>query len=232
MNILRRAPSAYIDDLTLPELNVELVLAASRLLGTRVVPSGLTDGFLVCRECAGRGRDRSAVQHREDCPAGMVAHLLLAIARAEAERVSPTPSRKESLTQENRRCEPAETAAQEKRPFLLHEYVMSPAEREEQRRSFAHGNVAMHNGDVTREVIDRAADALASQYHEPWTLSPDGEVLDAEGHVMVDPQGCSLPEVGALLVMRRIVAAVNHCQGVLTTELCRETERAAAGGGR
>jgi hypothetical protein len=41
-------------------------------------------------------------------------------------------------------------------------YVMSDEEREEQRRSFAHGNVALHNPAVTREVIDRAADETSS----------------------------------------------------------------------
>lgn len=41
-------------------------------------------------------------------------------------------------------------------------HVMSAEEREEQRRSFAYGNVALHNPAVTREVIDRAADALAA----------------------------------------------------------------------
>lgn len=42
-------------------------------------------------------------------------------------------------------------------------YVMSYEEREEQRRNFAHGNVALHNPAVTREVIDRAADSLELQ---------------------------------------------------------------------
>jgi hypothetical protein len=46
-------------------------------------------------------------------------------------------------------------------------YVMTPEEKEEQRRSFALGNVGMHNPDVTREVIDRAADSLASTTPAP-----------------------------------------------------------------
>ena len=45
-------------------------------------------------------------------------------------------------------------------PTGLEGYEMSPAEREEQRRSFAHGNVALHNPEVTREVIDRAAESM------------------------------------------------------------------------
>jgi hypothetical protein len=50
-------------------------------------------------------------------------------------------------------------------------HVMSPEEREEQRRSFAYGNVAMHNPNVTREIVDRAADALAARAnpHDPKT---------------------------------------------------------------
>jgi hypothetical protein len=47
---------------------------------------------------------------------------------------------------------------------LVHEVKgveMTAAEREEQRRSFAHGNVSLSNQDVTREVVDQAADAEA-----------------------------------------------------------------------
>lgn len=40
---------------------------------------------------------------------------------------------------------------------------MTPEEKEEQRRSFAHGNVALHNPDVTRAVIDRSAAAIAAE---------------------------------------------------------------------
>lgn len=43
-------------------------------------------------------------------------------------------------------------------------------EREEQRRSFAHGNVSMHNPDVTRAAIDKAADRLAAP--PPTTPQP------------------------------------------------------------
>ncbi|WP_439363115.1 hypothetical protein ACNJYD_20010 [Bradyrhizobium sp. DASA03005] len=38
----------------------------------------------------------------------------------------------------------------------------SPAEREEQRRSFAYGNTAFENSLITREMIDRQADKLAA----------------------------------------------------------------------
>jgi hypothetical protein len=37
-------------------------------------------------------------------------------------------------------------------------HVMTDAEREEQRRSFAYGNLKLHDETVTREQIDRAAD--------------------------------------------------------------------------
>jgi hypothetical protein len=39
-------------------------------------------------------------------------------------------------------------------------YKPTPAEEEEQRRSFAYGNVALHNPDVTREMVDKVADAM------------------------------------------------------------------------
>jgi hypothetical protein len=37
------------------------------------------------------------------------------------------------------------------------------AEREEQRRSFAFGNANIDNPDVTREIVDAAAEALKSR---------------------------------------------------------------------
>lgn len=40
---------------------------------------------------------------------------------------------------------------------------MTPAEREEQRRSFAYGNAAISNPHVTREMVDRAAEELARE---------------------------------------------------------------------
>jgi hypothetical protein len=125
MNTLHLAPTAYIDALTLPELNVELVLAASRLVGTRVVRSSLNPEYgYVCRECGARARERELLQHKPECHTGMVAHLLLAIAHAEAALAapsSPIPAhRKESSTTKgNPSCEPPGAAAQEKRPFLL-----------------------------------------------------------------------------------------------------------------
>lgn len=39
---------------------------------------------------------------------------------------------------------------------------MTPEEMEQQRRSFAFGNVSIANPMVTREVIDQAADAMGS----------------------------------------------------------------------
>ena len=38
--------------------------------------------------------------------------------------------------------------------------VMTPEEKEEQRRSFAYGNTAIENPRITREMIDGAADEL------------------------------------------------------------------------
>ncbi len=40
---------------------------------------------------------------------------------------------------------------------------MTPAEREEQRRSFAYGNVALDNPRVTRELVDAVADEMAEE---------------------------------------------------------------------
>jgi len=40
--------------------------------------------------------------------------------------------------------------------------VLTPEDKEEQRRSFAYGNVSIENPRVTREIIDREAGLLAS----------------------------------------------------------------------
>ena len=39
----------------------------------------------------------------------------------------------------------------------------TPAEREEQRRSFAYGNTAFENQLITREMVNRQAEQLAQQ---------------------------------------------------------------------
>lgn len=39
---------------------------------------------------------------------------------------------------------------------------LTAAEQEEQRRSFAFGNANIENGRVTRETVDREADAMSS----------------------------------------------------------------------
>lgn len=41
---------------------------------------------------------------------------------------------------------------------------ITPAELEAQRRSFAYGNTHFENERVTRETIDRAADALKAEH--------------------------------------------------------------------
>jgi len=41
--------------------------------------------------------------------------------------------------------------------------VPTPEDKEQQRRSFAHGNVAIENLRITREMVDRAADAIGNQ---------------------------------------------------------------------
>ena len=38
--------------------------------------------------------------------------------------------------------------------------VLTPEEKEQQRRSFAYGNTVIENPRITREMIDRAADEL------------------------------------------------------------------------
>ena len=50
--------------------------------------------------------------------------------------------------------------------FLLEQakkVKMTPAQQEEQRRSFAYGNTQIENDLITREMIDEAADRLAKK---------------------------------------------------------------------
>ena len=44
-------------------------------------------------------------------------------------------------------------------------YRMGSEEREVQRRSFAYGNVAIKNPDITRELIDSVADEINAGYN-------------------------------------------------------------------
>jgi hypothetical protein len=47
-------------------------------------------------------------------------------------------------------------------------YKPTPEEEEETRRSFAYGNVALHNPNITRADVDRVADEMdASKQHGP-----------------------------------------------------------------
>jgi hypothetical protein len=44
--------------------------------------------------------------------------------------------------------------------------VQTPQEKEEQRRSFAYGNTKIENPRITREMVDKAADALGAPKDE------------------------------------------------------------------
>ena len=47
--------------------------------------------------------------------------------------------------------------------------VMTPEEKEEQRRSFAYGNTKIENPRITREMVDKAADEIGAPKHERGT---------------------------------------------------------------
>ncbi len=44
--------------------------------------------------------------------------------------------------------------------------VPTPEEKEQQRRSFAYGNTKIENSRITREMVDRAADAIGKPQGE------------------------------------------------------------------
>ncbi len=45
--------------------------------------------------------------------------------------------------------------------------VLTAEQKEQQRRSFAYGNTKIENSRITREMVDRAADALGKPKGEP-----------------------------------------------------------------
>ena len=59
-----------------------------------------------------------------------------------------------------------EVSMTDKLEFLLEQakkVQMTPAQQEEQRRSFAYGNTKIENDLITREMIDEAAERMAKQ---------------------------------------------------------------------
>ena len=42
-------------------------------------------------------------------------------------------------------------------------HVLTPAEKEEQRRSFAYGNTKIENARITREMVDKEAERLKEE---------------------------------------------------------------------
>jgi hypothetical protein len=45
-------------------------------------------------------------------------------------------------------------------------HKMTPEELEAQRRSFAYGNAAIENPDITREMVDKAARQIEAETHK------------------------------------------------------------------
>lgn len=45
--------------------------------------------------------------------------------------------------------------------------VLTAEQKEQQRRSFAYGNTKIENSRITREMVDRAADALKPKGESP-----------------------------------------------------------------
>lgn len=43
--------------------------------------------------------------------------------------------------------------------------IMSDSDKEEQRRSFAYGSAKIENDDVTRDMVDRAAERLGQKVY-------------------------------------------------------------------
>lgn len=95
-------------------------------------------------------------------------------------------------------------------------HVMSAEEREEQRRSFAHGNVALHNPDVTREVIDKAADDLKAKLHPAVRSYMEDPLADLYGLQIEDcanAMAVRAEKVEAdVQTLRKLVEAADYLQ--------------------
>ena len=58
--------------------------------------------------------------------------------------------------------------------------VMTPAQQEEQRRSFAYGNTKIENDLITRQMIDEAAERLAQILAIEMAFASQAELVRAE----------------------------------------------------
>lgn len=79
---------------------------------------------------------------------------------------------------------------------VLDGYVMTPAEREAQRRSFAFGNAAIDNPNVTREMVNEIADATSCPKCGNFGIkpnrmnAPDGPICGCGRPSRIQSGGC------------------------------------------
>ncbi len=61
------------------------------------------------------------------------------------------------------RCQPCRAAGMKALFEKAETIELTDEEKEEQRRNFAHGNAHLHNPDITRDIIDKAADKIDAE---------------------------------------------------------------------
>lgn len=114
--------SAWLAALSVPQLQSELALAASRLAAAHMTEAH--EGWpAICRECdASHPSDLLSIPHRDTCRTGTLARVLYALAGViHAPDLHPTPPRKENPAEKAGSTETSGTAAREMRPrpFLV-----------------------------------------------------------------------------------------------------------------
>jgi hypothetical protein len=84
--------------------------------------------------------------------------------------------------------------------------------------------------DATRAAAaGERAPLLEPDYHEPWSLDKNGDLVNAVGEIIVDPMGCAMATAGSVKEMlaleasylARIQACVNVLAGIPTADLER-----------
>lgn len=106
--------SAYLDSLTLDQLAGELILAANRLASVQITEP--RDGWpAICHECGGMRFHRSQIVHRDDCRAGGVDRILVAM---RDKTFTPQP-RKETRAHQDAGAAAAGETRPQAQPFLV-----------------------------------------------------------------------------------------------------------------
>lgn len=166
-------------------------------------------------------RDREAILERRRAPLRLAAALAALRALADTLHEAPLPRPDREATSFTERCREvareirAHCDAVDKRPAAGEKsrqepslddlltsakaHTSTPEELEAQRRSFAYGNTKLSNDAITRDHVDRAAEALTArdQIAAPCATCVDIMRNDPRRHFKGCPTREPLPDVGS-----------------------------------